>query len=143
MFGVVFSIIAGIFMSIQGVFNTRLSNKIGLWETTTVVHATGLIFSVILLIFFGSPDFRKLKDVNKLYLLGGVLGVIIVFSVMKGISIIGATYTTALLLISQLLIATLIDHFGLFGSNQVKLDLTKVAGLAMMIGGIIVFKLKG
>jgi len=33
MVGVIFSILAGMAMSVQGVFNTRLSEKIGLFES--------------------------------------------------------------------------------------------------------------
>lgn len=36
---VIYSLLAGIFITLQGVFNTRVSDKIGLWETTTIVHA--------------------------------------------------------------------------------------------------------
>jgi len=142
MTGIIFSLLAGILMSLQGVFNTRVSNKIGLWETTTVVHLTGLIFSLIILIMYGGSNFKKLKDVSIIYLFGGVLGVIIVYSVMKGISLIGATFTTAILLITQLVISTIIDSLGLFGSTQMKLDFTKAVGLGIMIFGIFVFKLK-
>jgi transporter family-2 protein len=140
--GVIFSILAGILMSLQGLFNTRASSKLGLWETTTVVHVTGLLFSLVILFFYGNANFKKLKDINIIYLLGGVIGVIIIYSVMKGISLIGITFTTAILLITQLIISTTIDYFGLFGSTPVKLDFAKVFGLVLMIIGIIIFKLK-
>ena len=87
-------------------------------------------------------NFKKLKDVSIIYLFGGVFGVIIIYSVMKGISLIGTTFTTAILLITQLIIATIIDSLGLFGSIQMKLDFTKVVGLGIMIFGIFIFKLK-
>ena len=52
MIGLITAIISGISMSLQGVFNTRLSEKIGTWETNTFVQATGLILSLIILFFF-------------------------------------------------------------------------------------------
>jgi uncharacterized membrane protein YdcZ (DUF606 family) len=36
MLGVLFSLIAGILISLQTIFNTRVSGKIGLWETNTI-----------------------------------------------------------------------------------------------------------
>jgi transporter family-2 protein len=77
------------------------------------------------------------------YWLGGVLGVMILFSVMNAISALGATYSVAILLVTQLIAATVIDSFGLFGSPVISFDITKFLGLAIMIAGIIVFKLKG
>ena len=73
-------------MSLQGVFNTRVSEKIGLWETNVFVQGTGLILTLIILLIAGNGNFKAIKEVNKLYLLGGVLGAIIIFSVMQGIT---------------------------------------------------------
>ena len=143
MIGVILSMLAGILIGIQGIFNTRLSDKIGLWETTAVVHAVGLLFSLLVIAIFAKGNISRIGEVNKIYLFGGVFGVIIVFCVMKGISLLGPTLSVSLVIISQLLICTLIDTFGWFGVTQVKFDFTKVAGLFLMILGLIVFKLKG
>ena len=141
--GILFSIAAGVFISLQGVFNTRLGEKIGFWETNTFVHASGLVFTLIMLLAAGTGSFARLGEVNKLYMLGGVLGVLIIFSVMNAISALGATYCIAILLVTQLIAATIIDSFGLFGSPVIKFDITKLLGIAIMIAGIVVFKLKG
>ena len=47
MLGVIFSLIAGAAMSFQGVMNTRLSDKIGLYESNTFVQGTAFILSLI------------------------------------------------------------------------------------------------
>ncbi len=141
--GILFSLLAGIFISLQGVFNSRVSDKIGIWETTTFIHATGFIFALIITLIWGTGTFRKINEVNKIYLIGGILGVIIVFSVMKAISLLGVTFSISLLLISQILVSAIIDTFGLFGSPKIKFDFTKPLGVLLMIFGIIIFKLKG
>lgn len=143
MAGVIFSILAGILISLQGVFNTRVSDRIGLLETTAVVHGIGFIFACIAAVLFGNGNIKRLGEVNKLYLMGGIFGVVIVFSVIKGISLLGATYSIAVLLVTQIVISTIIDTFGLFGNPQIKFDYTKPLGVLIMIAGIIVFKLRG
>ncbi|WP_291634431.1 DMT family transporter [Clostridium sp.] len=130
-------------MSLQGVFNTRVSEKIGLWETNVFVQGTGLILTLIILLIAGNGNFKAIKEVNKLYLLGGVLGAIIIFSVMIGISNMGPTCSIAIILVSQLLAAGIIDRFGMFGAQQIKFALSKFIGIGIMIVGIIVFKWKG
>lgn len=141
--GILFSIVAGVFISLQGVFNTRLGEKIGFWEANTIVHSSGLALTVIILLSTGSINFAGIGEVNKLYLLGGTLGVFVVFSVMNAISALGATFCVAILLITQLIAATIIDSFGLFGSPIMKFDITKFLGIAIMIMGIVIFKLRG
>lgn len=143
MLGIIFSFIAGIFISLQSVFNTRVSDKIGLFETTVIVHAIGFTVAVVSMLILGDGSFKRLQEVNKLHLLGGAFGVIIIYSVMRGISLLGATFSVAILLITQLIFATIIDTFGLFGTPQIKLDFTKPLGILIMIVGIIIFKLKG
>lgn len=119
-----------------------LEKKIGLWETNVIVQGTGLILTFIILLFVGNGNFKNIKEANKLYLLGGALGVVIIYTVMKGISELGPTYSIATILVAQLTSAAIIDAFGLFGSEQIKFGWIKLIGIAVMIIGIIIFKWK-
>ncbi len=130
-------------MSIQGVFNTRVSEKIGLWETNVLVQGTALIFTLVILLIAGNGNFRNIKEVNKFYLLGGILSAIIIFAVMKGITSLGPTYSIATILVAQLIAAGIIDAFGIFDAEQIKFAFSKFIGLGVMIVGILIFKWKG
>ncbi len=130
-------------MSLQGVFNTRVGEKVGLWETNLFVQFTGLIFTVIIVLIAGNGNLKAIREVNKLYLLGGILGAIIIYSVMQGISRMGPTYSISTILVAQLLAAGLIDSFGIFGADQIKFTLSKFIGIGIMIVGIVIFKWKG
>ncbi|SCL88255.1 DMT family transporter [Sporanaerobacter sp. PP17-6a] len=143
MVGILFSLLTGILVSLQVVFNNRVSDKIGLWETTVIVHAVGLIFGIILMAVLGDGNLGKIGEVKKLYLIGGMFGVIIVYSSMVGIILLGAAFSTSVMLIAQLIVATAIDAFGLFGASRIEFDFTKLLGVLIMIIGIIVFKLRG
>ena len=143
MVGILFSLLTGILVSLQVVFNNRVSDKIGLWETTVIVHAVGLIFGIILMAVFGDGNLGKIGEVKKLYLIGGMFGVIIVYSSMVGIILLGAAFSTSVMLIAQLIVATAIDAFGLFGASRIEFDFTKLLGVLIMIIGIMVFKLRG
>lgn len=129
-------------MSLQGVFNTRLSEKIGTWETNVFVQGSALLITLIIVFFFGNGSFKSIKDANKLYLLGGVLGAIIIFTVMQSISSLGTTVAIGTILIAQLTTAALIDAFGLFGTEKLTFGFNEILGIIIMIGGIILFKWK-
>lgn len=143
MVGILFSLIAGVLVSTQNAFNARVGAKVGSIETTVVVHAVGLAAAILLTLFMGDGNIRRIGEVNKVYLLGGVFGVGIVFSAMKGFNMLGASYAAILMVISQLVVATLIDKYGLFGAAKIELDFTKYLGLAVIIAGIIIFNSKG
>jgi transporter family-2 protein len=142
MMGIIYSLLAGVLVSFQGVFNTRLSDKAGFWFTNTWVHGTGFLLSLLILLMVKDGGLSKLYTVNKLYWLGGAFGVMIVFTVMKGISTLGPAYSVALLLITQLLVSLVIDSLGLFGVDKVPLSANKLIGIGIMIAGVVVFKLK-
>lgn len=143
MFGIICSIVAGVCMSLQGVFNTRLGEKIGQWETNIWVQGSGLLITFVVLLLVGNGNFKNIKNSNKVYLLGGVLGAIIIFTVMQGIKNLGPTYSIATILIAQLIAAAVIDFFGFFGTDKMPFQFSKLIGLSIMIFGVIVFKWKG
>ncbi|WP_066620266.1 DMT family transporter [Clostridium magnum] len=142
MLGIISSIVAGMCMSFQGVFNTRLSDKIGTWGTNVLVQGIGLVITVAALLITGDGNFKNLKTSNKLYLLGGVLGAIIIYTVMRGIRSLGPTCSIAIILVAQLTSAALIDAFGLFDTPQIRFGITKLIGVIIMIIGILIFRYK-
>jgi len=141
MLGVIFSIIAGAVMSLQGVINTRLSEKIGLYESNMFVQGTAFFFSLIALYFFGKGNLNALFETNKLYWFGGLLGIIITITVMLAIGNLSPTVAISIILVSQLLVAAIIDSFGLMDTKKVTFEWTKYLGLFLMITGVILFKL--
>lgn len=142
MMGIVFSIIAGMAMSIQGVMNTRLGEHIGTMEANTIVQCTAAALSLAALAVSHGGSFAALGETPKLYWFGGVLGLVITVTVMLGIRDLSPTVSISVILISQLLVAALIDAFGLLGSERVAFGWSKYAGLVLMAGGVLLFKLK-
>lgn len=142
LWGAIMSIIAGLAMSVQGVMNTRLGEGIGKVEANVFVQGTAFLLSAAVLLFTRQGSFTDLGGVNKLYWLGGAVGVIITLTVMLGIKSLGTTVAISAILIAQLLTAALIDAFGLMGSERVAFTWTKYLGLALMIAGTVVFKIK-
>ena len=53
MWGIIWSIAAGAAMSLQGVLNTRLSGKIGLYESNLLVQGVAFALSAVAVLFLG------------------------------------------------------------------------------------------
>ena len=135
------SIIAGAVMSIQGVFNTRLSEKTGLFESNVIVQGTAFLAALLIWWFFGKGDIKAVTQVNKLYLAGGILGTVITVTVMLGMKNLSPAYAVSIILVSQLLTAGAIDLFGLFGTEKIVFGARKIIGVITMILGMLLFKL--
>lgn len=140
--GYIFAVIAGISMSIQGVMNTRLSEKTGLFLSNAYVQGTAFILSLIVLIFANNSNFKGFGEVNKFYLLGGVFGIIITITVMLSVKGTSPAIAVSTILVSQLICAALIDALGLMETQKVAFEWNKYIGAALMIGGVLLFKMK-
>ena len=138
--GILFSILAGAAMSVQGVMNTRLSEKIGLYESNLFVQGTAFLLYLAALWLLGKGDLKALPQVQWVYLLGGVLGLVITITVMLGIGALSPTVAISIILVSQLLVAALIDAFGWLGAEKVPFTWRQYGGAALMIAGVILFK---
>jgi len=139
--GILFGLLAGLLMSIQGVFNTRIMDSSGMWSTNCWVHLTAFVTSLCVWFFTGRENLLSLFDVsNKFYLLSGVIGALITFTVIKSISDLKPAYATMLILLAQLVTSCLIEGFGLFGTEKICFEWSKLIGVALMIAGIVVFQ---
>ncbi|NLI11830.1 DMT family transporter [Pelotomaculum propionicicum] len=129
--------VSGIAMAVQGTVNSALGKVIGLWESTFIVHLTGLLLTAILLFicrtgrgcmadFFQAPWYSYT---------GGVLGVLIIYSVVLSIPKVGVAPATTAIILGQVLTAGLVDHFGLFGMHKIPFSLYNLLGTLMMAGG--------
>ena len=142
MTGVIFSILAGAAMSVQGVMNTRLGERIGTMEANVLVQCTAAVLSLLALLISHSGSFAALSQTPKLYWFGGVLGLVITVTVMLGIKNLSPTVSISIILISQLAVAAVIDAFGWMDSEKLAFGWTKYAGLGLMLCGLLLFQKK-
>lgn len=142
MIGFLFSILAGAAMSVQGVMNTRLQDKVGLWEANAFVQGTAFALSLIVMWIFGKGDWKALMTAPKWNLLGGALGLVITVTVMFSIKGLDPTVAISTILIAQLLVAAAIEYFGWMGQEKAAFAIRQWLGLALMLGGVVLFKWK-
>lgn len=139
---IITALISGLLMSVQGVFNTRVTEKAGTWFTAGIVHFTAFIVCLMILLFVRDANVAGLKLVNKWYLLGGVLGAGITYTVVVSMAHLGPSYAVMLILIAQMVSAYLIELLGWFGTPKAQFMWTKLVGVGVMLVGIVIFQWK-
>jgi transporter family-2 protein len=138
--GSLFALIAGAFITLQGVANSRISQDIGTWQAATLTQFTGFIAALLILTFVRGEKRQGFKQVKPLYLSGGALAAVIIFSNVTAIHQIGITLTVAALLIAQLSLTFIIDLNGWFGVAKMRMKLPQAIGIGMMIAGVVILK---
>ena len=141
MIGFFIAMLSGACMSVQGVFNTQVTKTSGIWVTNAFVQLTALLVCLAAWAITDRSSFGTLMKVEPKYmLLGGAIGAVITYTVIKSMEMLGPAQAVMVIVTAQVLVAYLIELFGLFGVEKQPFDLKKVFCMALAIGGIILFK---
>lgn len=128
-------------MSVQGVFNTKLTESTSLWVANAFVQFTAFLLCIAAWLITDRSSMRSLFNVEpKYFLLGGVMGAFITLTVIKSMDSLGPAKAVMLIVIAQLIVAYLIELFGLFGVEKQPFVWRKAIGALVAIAGFIVFK---
>ena len=141
MLGFFAALLSGALMSIQGVCNTEVTKQTSLWVSAGWVQLSAFAVCVLAWLFTGKESVSALWQVeNKYTLLGGVIGAFITITVIRSMGSLGPARAAMLIVISQLIVAYVIELLGLFGTERQPFEWRKVLGMAVAIAGIVIFK---
>lgn len=143
MWGFIIALISGTLMSIQGVFNTEVTKNSSMWATNAWVQISAFVICMIAWYFTGRESLTAVFSVpHKYMLLGGVIGAFITWTVIQSMSHLGPAQATLIIVVSQVIVAYLIELFGVFGTEKTEFAWTRLLGMALAIAGIFVFQKK-
>ncbi|TVX88201.1 DMT family transporter [Paenibacillus agilis] len=131
-------LIGGVATAFQAGVNGLLGKKIGIIEGSFVSFLTGTIVLLILLLITTRGNLSPLLQalhVPKWQLTGGILGVIYVLIMIFAVPKIGTATTFVAIIATQMLMSTVIDHYGLFGKT-IPINSYKVIGLILLAGAL-------
>jgi transporter family-2 protein len=129
--------VTGGLIAIQSVLNSSLGQRIGNLGSVLVLTFVSAIVLIVLIFFFPSTsNFRNLPGISEWYLyIGGVLGVAILAAPIYLVPRIGTTSTLIAIVLGQSMIALAIDHFGLFASPKIEMNLARGIGVLLVAVG--------
>lgn len=141
MWGFLIALLSGALMSVQGVFNTEVTKQTSIWVAAGWVQLSALITCAVLWFFTGRGEVGGLFQVDDKYmLLGGVMGALITYTVIKSMGSLGPAKATLLIVVTQIIVAYGIELFGLFGVDKCGFEWRKAIGALVAIAGIIIFR---
>lgn len=128
---------AGVGIPLLAAMNASLGQKIA-----SPVTAAAVLFSVAVLAAWtlsalsGFPGIKALATAPRPLFLAGFLVLFYVLSITFIAPKFGVGNAVFFVLCGQIVSATLIDHFGLFGAQVTQINLTRGLGLGLMVAGI-------
>ncbi len=144
MWGILVAAISGALMSVQGVFNAEVTKQSSIWMSAAFVQLSAFVVCVIAWFITGRDGTvgSLLQVTPKYMLLGGAIGAFITYTVIYSMNAVGPARAVMFIVAVQLLVAYLIELFGLFGIDKQPFEWRKCIGVAIIIAGIVTFKWK-
>ncbi|WHY99551.1 DMT family transporter [Peribacillus simplex] len=137
------AILAGSMVSLQNVFNSKVNEHVNPWSTTTLVLGLGFLASFLSGFAFEGMELFQLHNMKPWYWLSGLVGIGVVICVTQGVKLLGPTFAISIVMAAQLLFALAWDSTGLLGLEKVPFTFNQLAGILIIIAGMIIFKIGG
>jgi transporter family-2 protein len=134
---------AGISVSVQQVLNGGLRSALGspAWAGL-FSYVGGLLTMIVVVITLGEhvPSWKTVAGVPWWAWSGGVFGGTFILLAILLLPSLGAATLFALIIAGQMLATITLDHFGVLGLAPHPINLSRLLGAALLIGGVILIK---
>lgn len=131
------AVAAGLAGSVQVAVMSRLGERVGVVEALgfATLLTAAVAFVGLLVVRRSVSGYERALHEPWWMLTGGLLGLLIVFTVTYAGPRIGVTATVGILIAGQLVMGAAIDRFGLFGSQRIGLHWPRLLGIVLLAGG--------
>lgn len=133
------ALITGALIPIQASTNAAFSKSVGDPLITGLMVFVVGFFGMLVLAFIlkaPTPSLAQIKSAPLYGYAGGIIVATYVVMITILVPRLGVGAAISLIVTGQIICAVAIDHFGLFGVQPRSFDLTRAAGITLMIAGV-------
>ena len=128
----------GCFIPFQGIITSNLSQKIQHPFGAAFINFLGgaiLFLVAIMLSPVVFPTYKKMSAIPWYLFTGGLVGSAFIFGALFALPKIGASTFFGQIVLGQLLMTLIVDHYGIFGLPVHKIDGLRIIGISLLISG--------
>lgn len=135
-------VLAGGATALQAPTNAKMMTAVGSPVNAAFVSfAVGTAALGILAVLLQTkPDMAAARNLPWYAWVGGLYGAVFVVAAAWGVPRLGVALTITLMVAGQLLIGLILDQVGAFGAPQHPISLGRLAGVALVIGGVLMVR---
>ena len=137
----IWAALAGAFIPVMAILNGRLGKSMGeALHASVILFGVGFVFclTVALVLTKSLPQAADLANAKPIEYLGGFIVGFYVISATLLAPRIGLANFIVCAVSAQIIISVVIDHFGLLGAMVRPVSIPRLAGIGLLIAGIIV-----
>lgn len=140
---IILSIICGVASSVQIGFNATLSRNIGndIWAAVLALLVGAVALAMYAIVTQNiNVKWQSIPGLPLWVWTGGLLGAVFVAGSVIAAPRVGSAMFVGLILVGQMLASFVLDHYGLLGFQQSQINLNKIMGMCLLIGGLVLIK---
>ncbi len=135
-------ILAGGATALQAPTNAKLAAAlVSPVNAALVSFAVGtLALAMLAAVLHVRPDVAAARDLPWYAWIGGLYGAVFVVIAAWAVPRLGVASTITLMVAGQLLLSLVLDHFGAFGVPRQPVSLGRIAGVVLVISGVVLVR---
>jgi bacterial/archaeal transporter family-2 protein len=136
--------LVGTLLPIQSGVNSKLAKSIANPLTASLISVAVGFIVLGIYVLATKQFYLNLSTIGsqpKWIWIGGIIGVLYVCSLIIIVPKLGSTLSFSILILGQLIVASLIDHYGWFGFPVFPFSIKKIVGILLIAVGIFLNKL--
>jgi Uncharacterized protein conserved in bacteria len=133
---ILIGLIGGIAVGLQGPMASMLTQRLGIFESVFIVHIGGALVALIPLLIYSGGKLTEWRGVPWYVLCAGIFGLVVIGAISYAIPRVGVATAITTIVAGQLLVSTVLDHFGLLGAAERPMDAARAIGLAVVLVGV-------
>jgi transporter family-2 protein len=126
----------GVAVGLQAPMASMITQRLGTFESVFIVHVGGALIALLPLLFSGGGNLARWKELPWYTLGAGIFGLIVIGAISYMIPRVGVAAAVITIVAGQMLVSTVLDHFGWLGGMGRPMDLTRAIGLAVVLVGV-------
>ncbi|MEW4370357.1 DMT family transporter [Paenibacillus kandeliae] len=126
------AVIAGMSLSIEAAIGGALGEHIGELESTYYIFIIGAMATFLVTLFFGKGNLKQIFTVPRWNLTGGLLGVVYLGLLVISVTLIGVGVSVTAVIVGQIIMSILIEHFGWLGVEKIPLNANRLAAVVLL-----------
>ena len=133
---IILAAIGGVAVTIQGQFMGLLDKNMGTLESVFITYSSGGLLAAVAMIVYRGGNLKAVQTVPWYSLSAGLVGLVIVGTISYTVPRLGLSKAFTIIVAAQFIVASLLDHYGLLGAAVRPMDLSRLAGMALLVTGV-------
>jgi transporter family-2 protein len=132
---ILIGLLGGVAVGLQSPISGAMGQRVGGIAGSFIIHVSGAIFSGLFLFLRGGEKIRDWYTLPWYMLVAGIFGLFLYLTIYVTLPRLGSTMMVVLIIVGQLSVGVIVDHFGLLGVVTRPIDLPRMLGVAVLALG--------